>query len=116
MSLPPMRKTLLISATLVSALMLGLASCKKKGPDLSKYDDVCAVVQKCDQNPQSKMLLMQPEACQKMFASLDKNPQTAAFTPQVIDCVKKADCAKLDTFKCFAQSAQGLMPMMPAQN
>ncbi len=112
-----MKKTLLISVTLtLSALLLVNANCKKKGPDLSKYDEICATVTKCDQNPQSKMLLMQPEACQKMFAGLDKSPQTAAFTPQVIDCIQKAPCAKLDTMKCFAASAQGIMPMMPAPN
>jgi len=108
-----MKKKLLIS---VSTLFLAVAfvNCGKKGPDLSKYDEICAIVQKCDQNPQSKMLLMQPEACQKMFTGMENSPQTAAFTPQVLDCVKKAPCEKLDTFKCVAGATQGIMPVTPA--
>lgn len=109
-----MKMKLLMTVTLTLSALLLAVNCGKKGPDLSKYDEICAIVQKCDQNPQSKMLLMQPEACQKMFAGLDKSPQTQAFTPQVIDCVKKAPCDKLDTFKCFASSAQGLGTMMPS--
>lgn len=78
--------------------------------DLAKYSDLCNLVRRCEVNPEAKRLLANPEACEKMFAGLERSSQTMAFIPGIEECVRKTACSELETFKCFASSATRSIP------
>ncbi|HMU84717.1 MAG TPA: hypothetical protein PKE49_08030 [Leptospiraceae bacterium] len=78
--------------------------------DLAKYSDLCDYIRRCEVNPEAKRLLANPEACEKMFAGLERSSQTMAFIPIIEDCARKTACSELETFKCFALSATRSIP------
>lgn len=100
-------KTILILTS--AALAIALAGCKKKGPDLSQYADVCSRVVQCDAS-----FAAVPDAqnnCQKFMGVIEE--KLPAVMPQFTECLNTTPCEKLKFQECGAthmEKVKGLMP------
>jgi len=94
--------------SMIIAISIG-TYCSKKGPDLSKFDEVCARVVKCDT---SLAVLPDPQNnCKKLMGGVEE--RLPAVLPQLTECLNKTPCEEVKFQGCLnkhMQEIQGLMP------
>ena len=98
----------LLMISMIIAVSFG-TYCPKKGPDLSKFDEVCSRVVQCDT---SLAVIPDPQNnCKKLMGGVEE--RLPAVLPQLTECLTTTPCEELKFQGCLSKHMQEIQSQMP---
>jgi len=105
-----MNKTIVALSTLALLFAVSCGGGKKGGDvDLSKYQEICAKVVKCD--PSFAQVPDPMNNCQRLLGGVEQ--KLPHVVPQLTDCLKQAPCENLSFQVCGAKHMQEVKGLVP---
>ena len=97
----------IVPVTLAALLVFSAGAACKKKPNLKKFAEVCAKLERCDPDSKKASALAQGKGlkkmCQTMLVRMEMKKQTSGVSVSVAKCLKDTPCEEVSFAKCFSE-------------